>query len=104
MMVGRAADQCHNNLTAGKEVENVANMIVATQKKLAAENVSVTHYELLDVLHSLLGANDKNWDCASALALYISSRVPGNAPPMSHINTYKMLQAFRDNGLLGPKS
>lgn len=102
-MMRRTASQCHNNLSAGQEAESVANMIVATRLQLEAANVSIMHYELLDVIYSALGDGRPDWDCPSVLTMYIQFRTLGDGKGgMTHIGAYKVIQGFRDNGLLGP--
>jgi len=103
-MVRRTAEQCHNNLERGKEAENIANMVVFTHQKLEDVQIYITHYDLLDVVYSTLGDGQKDWNCASILAMYLVLRTPDNGEPgVTHINAYKAIQAGRDIGILGPK-
>lgn len=101
-MTQRAAAGCHNNLSKGQEAENVGNMIVATRKMLDDADIYITHYELLDVVYSILGDNQKNWDCASVLSMYQVLRKPSqNEAGRTHLTAYKVIQAGRDAGLMG---
>lgn len=100
-MIERAGKQCKQSGDAEDTAGGVAMMLIASQKKLAQAGVSVTSYELLDVLFGLMGDGAKNWDCASALSMYISARTGNPVPAQTHIAAYKLLQAFRDSGLLG---
>lgn len=100
-MVQRASAQCRLDVAPGKESEKVADMVMLTQKKLASEGVEVSHYELLDVLYGALGDGQPNWDCASALAMYLTVRSGEEPPALTHIAGYKVVQGMRDSGLLG---
>lgn len=102
-MIRRAAQQCHNNLERGKEAENIANMVVFTLQQLEDVQIYVTRYDLLDVVYSTLGDGQTDWDCASVLAMYLTLRTPRDGEPgVTHIVAYKIIQAGRDVGILGP--
>ena len=101
-MTQRTTKQCHNNLAKGQEAENIGNMIVATRQKLDAADITITHYELLDVVYSILGDGKTNWNCSSVLAMYMVLRMPADGNRgLTHLAAYKTVQAGRDSGLLG---
>ncbi|SED09665.1 hypothetical protein [Pseudomonas anguilliseptica] len=101
-MLGRVTEQCHNNLSAGQEAENIGNMVIFVRQKLDAANIPITHYELLDVLYSTLADGRSNWDCAAVLSVYLTTRTADKA--MTHIAAYKTVQGLRDTGMIGLKS
>lgn len=101
LMVERTGNQCKQKGDTGDTAGGVAMMVISVQNKLKSQGVTVTSYELLDVLYSLMGDGAKDWDCAGALSMYLAARTGNPVAAKTHISAYKMLQAFRDNGMLG---
>jgi hypothetical protein len=98
-MTQRASTQCYNNIERGKEAENVGNMVVKTRQMLDEAGIQVSHYELMDVLNSMLGDGKPDWDCAAVLGLYMTMREKDS----THIGAYKVVQSMRDSGMIGAK-
>ncbi|TBV12772.1 hypothetical protein [Stutzerimonas kirkiae] len=100
LMAERVGNQCKRKGDAEDTAGGVAAMVVRARQNLEQIGVFVTHYELMDMLYSLLGDGQIEWNCSAALAMYVATR-EGNPPPAhTHISAYKLLQELRDRGML----
>ncbi|MNZ25705.1 hypothetical protein D3C78_428750 [compost metagenome] len=101
-MLDIAAKQCQvDKDSKSSPTIRVADRVMTARDLLAKEGITVSMYDLLDVLKGILGDGQLGWDCSSLLGLYVAARGP--EPGMTHISAYKILQGFRDSGLIFAK-
>lgn len=101
-MLNISAEQCRRDSGNQPAALRVADKVMYTRDRLEKEGISVSMYDLLDVLKGMLGDGQKGWDCAAFLAAYMEARLTD--PTITHIGAYKMLQGMRDSGILHARS